>query len=735
MAIRDVDLSTRQTHIWVSSYQALYPHDNLFPHNNLFPSDKGTYLSDNIVAGTMNLDELIVDGEEIIFGNLYSTKFEVQVYGDITIDGQTVSVGNYDFSGKYIYVFQEDNGVYKQLFTGKVDTCKKNRDGYDKQLVAYDSAYLYYNQNVAPWWEAFWTAKGEGASATLGEIRGSLLDYLAVNYARVSLPNDSVSIKKTVALSSFSFGTCLRMLCEINCCFPHFGRDNILDFIVLDPESTAKNVEALYEGPSTTFEEYTTQEITGIQFLNSDGEFKHRVGSATNVYTVSADNILLLDCTTADLTTIGNNMLSYVDGLVYKPCNIKMIVGDLSYNLGDRLITSEGTHYILHSTYSGTQFCEQQIECRGQQFIKEAGRTIDTTTMVLNQRIARVVVNVEEFETEFAEYTEGADARMSSLEQTIDGFTLTATAGDMKSTLKLTSGGVEIASEDISFTGAVSFTDLSTTGGSTVINGGNITTGSISFNDYNYWDIDHDRFRVGNSGSYIMYDSSGQADIFKIYYDKDNYWNLTNGEFNVSNVNTTRKFGIYADATHFQLFYQPIISGVSQISNHWYLHTGDFRIGGPTNTSPHIKLASAAAGADFQIYSDASNYWDLKTGTFKTTHGIFTGTVTTVSGDNKTVMEAGKLNSYYNDNLVGYVNAIHQNNHGYLYVGGGDYTILGGSGNYDGKIEIGKSAQYVNLQSGGGAHIEINGTSISITAGAGGSIDLLGSVYVNGSPI
>lgn len=451
MAIRDVNLDTRQTHIWVSGYQALYPRNDLFPDDDLFPSDRGVYLSNNIVAGTMKLDEIIVDGEQIVFGNLYSNKFEVQIYGEIVVDGEPVNVGDYDFSNQFIYVFQEDDGVYKQIFTGKVDSCKRNRDGYDKQIVAYDSAYLYNNQNIAPWWEDFWDAKGAGATATLGELRLSLLEYVGVRYSRVVLPNDSISIKKTVDLSSFSFGSCLRMMCEINCCFPHFSRDNILEFVVLDEEANAKNIENLYEAPSTTFEEFETQPITGIQFLNSDGELKYRVGTDANVYTVNGDNILLLDCDTAQLIAIGTNMLSYVSDLSYRPVTIKMVVGDLSYNLGDRLVTSQGTHYILQNSYSGPQFVEQEIRCDGQETIKEAGRTLDTTTLVLNQRIAKVVFDVEHFETEFTEYKEEIDGTLTELSSSISQNSTAITAEVTRATgaEEALSGRITVTAEAI----------------------------------------------------------------------------------------------------------------------------------------------------------------------------------------------------------------------------------------------------------------------------------------------
>lgn len=71
------------------------------------------------------------------------------------------------------------------------------------------------------------------------------------------------------------------------------------------------------------------------------------------------------------------------------------------------------------------------------------------------------------------------NGQVSSLTQTVEGFTLTAANEDSSSLLKLTSGGIVISSTTIRFTGMVTFNDLSGSG-TTVINGDNIRSGTIS---------------------------------------------------------------------------------------------------------------------------------------------------------------------------------------------------------------------------------------------------------------
>lgn len=72
--------------------------------------------------------------------------------------------------------------------------------------------------------------------------------------------------------------------------------------------------------------------------------------------------------------------------------------------------------------------------------------------------------------------------QISALRQTVNGFSLSVSNGDTSSTLSLRSNGVVISSANITLNGMVTFSDLRTAG-RTTINGGNITTGTITANN------------------------------------------------------------------------------------------------------------------------------------------------------------------------------------------------------------------------------------------------------------
>ena len=223
----------RQTHIMVAtntSTQPLYPSDTLYPADDLYPRDAELVEVNNIVAGSMKLDEMLVDKEPIL-GLFFSSKFECQLYDT-----------EEDFSGRYIHVYQTENGVRRSVFTGYVDSCKRDKVGTDRTLIAYDLAYHWGSVDVSGWWNSFWELPEHKDGATVHDIRNSLIGTFKFQAEDIALPNDDKVVPKTIGMHSASFASIMMMLCEISCCYPHFDRDGILRFIILDTSSTDSNL-------------------------------------------------------------------------------------------------------------------------------------------------------------------------------------------------------------------------------------------------------------------------------------------------------------------------------------------------------------------------------------------------------------------------------------------------------------------------------------------------------------
>ncbi len=92
-----------------------------------------------------------------------------------------------------------------------------------------------------------------------------------------------------------------------------------------------------------------------------------------------------------------------------------------------------------------------------------------------NDEIASLAVTAEGLSSRL----ESAVGNISSISQYVNGIALSVTNGSSSSTIALVSNGVSISSQRISFSGMVTYSDLSGSG-RTTINGDNITTGTIS---------------------------------------------------------------------------------------------------------------------------------------------------------------------------------------------------------------------------------------------------------------
>jgi phage minor structural protein len=100
-----------------------------------------------------------------------------------------------------------------------------------------------------------------------------------------------------------------------------------------------------------------------------------------------------------------------------------------------------------------------------------------------------------------------ANETKTEIKQTVSEIKLTASTSGTSSTIKLTAGGTEITSAQISMTGVVTFSDLSTWNqDKTIINGGNITTGQIhNLNYTTVYDLDNAWIRMGTEAGERVY--------------------------------------------------------------------------------------------------------------------------------------------------------------------------------------------------------------------------------------
>ena len=323
-----------------------------------------------IEAGSLLLEEILCESN-IKFGETNATMFEATVYNLVDVSGLKIKV----------YQTDREGNNRKNLFEGYVDSCKQDKFGYYRKLVAYDALYSIGNANVAGWWLQFWENRED---ATLKELRESLCGWVGIPYdTSVILYNDSFICTKTATLSSVSFNTVMQWICEIQCTVPHIDRDGTLRFISLE-NKTPIDIQDLYEQGASEFEGFTTAPIDTVELYDYDNNkvaTTNTTGSvpSKNTYILKDNSLLfaLEDTKEGTLATaFVQDYLTHIQQIRYKPCTVEMIISDLDLQLGDYIETNKGVSIVLQNTLSGSLLVEQTLKASGNEYLQDSSSSV-----------------------------------------------------------------------------------------------------------------------------------------------------------------------------------------------------------------------------------------------------------------------------------------------------------------------------------------------------------------------
>lgn len=443
MADRDI-LYDRYTYLEIE--HQIYPADYLYPDDELYPASERPMHFDTIISGTLNLSEMISDGA-LQFGVPYANKFEVELYDSA------------DLTNKDIKVFQKIDGIDTQIFTGRINSYKGDREGTYRKLIAYDAFYELSKKNIAEWWNAFWETRYDSqdntyTKATLKQIRTSLLQYVGLEEADPNqvLPNETVSVGRTVAISQMSFPDMCKHIFELSGCFPNINREGKLEYIFLGTNTT--DITDEYETDSSEFGDYSTQKITGVRILDSTGAVLITSGTDDNAYNITG-NIFLMDfyddygestmSQMGKLSNIGSTLLNTIKNITYTPSDVNMIVSLMSCKLGDKLHTELGDIYVLENEYSGIQLVDQNISCQGDEYLEQVDDAVDLNYQILGEKYIRVRQDIDEFSVELGDLAESTATRFSQTADQIQAEVTRAQAseGELRSSITQTAESIE----------------------------------------------------------------------------------------------------------------------------------------------------------------------------------------------------------------------------------------------------------------------------------------------------
>jgi hypothetical protein len=370
-----------------------------------FPS-LGLTLSDSIIEESPKLIESIVNSDNIVYGSCIASQCEISIElipNDLT---------GYEFEYKHII-----GGYTVPLGIYKVYSCTTSDDMTMKDIVAYDRMKKI-EVDVGDWYN------GLTFPLTLAAFRASFLAHVGLEQdtSKLPLPNDSMTVEKTISVSQLAGRTVIEACEEINGCFGHINREGKFTHIILKPayglypgtfypghEYPRSETDTTYVTPSLVdetitvsmmesikFEEYTVKEITKLIIRQDDDDIGAIVGTGSNSYIIQ-DNFLVYGKSAAELETIATNIFGYIAKRPYRPYSSNN-VGLPYIEVGDMVEFSQDDPvqgFVLQRTLTGIQGLRDVFVAEGEEEqIQNFG--LNYEIQQLKGRTARIVKTVDE---------------------------------------------------------------------------------------------------------------------------------------------------------------------------------------------------------------------------------------------------------------------------------------------------------------------------------------------------
>ena len=290
---------------------------------------------------------------------------------------------------------------------------------------------------------------------------------------------------------------------------------------------------------SLTMDENPIDPIDRVQIQSTHDDIGYVAGTGTNTYIITENPLVFSANKATATTTLATNLLDGLKNITYTPMKFSTL-NDFGIEVGDILTINGKTCYVMKKTVKASG-CE--FECVGNKRretqkteqhsaitalnnkTNELVRTVDETKSTITS-IQGSITNIQDEQGNITSQMATITTEQSEIKQNAQG--LTSTVSSIQTSLQNLDGEVETLSSTVStveqtatgltstvtqqgetiseirqdldkidISGYVTFTDLKTSG-STTINGDNITTGSISANRISGGTIDANTINVEN---------------------------------------------------------------------------------------------------------------------------------------------------------------------------------------------------------------------------------------------
>ena len=280
-----------------------------------------------------------------------------------------------------------------------------------------------------------------------------------------------------------------------------------------------------YFSGTLSYEDYTTAPIDKVQIKQTDddvGVIYPPDETATNALVIQGN--LLLTTQTADaLRPVAQAIFEQMQGVTYTPLQVSIPLAADAPAPGEIITVTDAygrtmQAYIMQRTISGQKVTLESTgnarrdgtsAVNNQKWQNLQGKVLEIQTSVDGLKItaadlagglASLELTVDGLRTEVSGKLDGEEAQ-TLIDQSLKSISLSASTSGTTSTLTIKAGDVTLSSAQINFSGLVTFSDLSTSG-KTTISGDNIKTGTIRGNSgSSLWSLDSGTFISGVSNS------------------------------------------------------------------------------------------------------------------------------------------------------------------------------------------------------------------------------------------
>ena len=339
----------------------------------------------NIVANTTKLIQSISDAEQLKYGSVEPSMFEIQIAQDTAqverVEASAIAgMGRgkiWDCAqGKKLTVYIK-KGIIEHSAEFFIKSIKGEGTTKFKTITAYDALSLF-DKNVAEWYNGL-----NFNSLTLKAFRESLCTYCGVGFESVTLPNDSMTISRTMSATSITGREILAQCCELCGCWPKIDLwgTNKLKWVTLGATSCETFDYSQYDytfRPDSTREEYDCKGINAVIIRATDDDVGGHYPATVqdNPYIIQG-NFLCFGKSTAELTTIAQNIYNQIANKPYRP-HKTVITGRPYLEPGDKVTVkfadgNGGTFdtYILKRTMTGEAALLDTYEAKGEKEHRE----------------------------------------------------------------------------------------------------------------------------------------------------------------------------------------------------------------------------------------------------------------------------------------------------------------------------------------------------------------------------